>query len=174
MKTKDLVLMAMYIALYIVLEKMMAIVPLFSMPNGGKLGLSVLALVLASYHLGLKKGMLVIIASLLARFVLIKPPYFISFPQLFLDYFFAYGVYGLACLFKDRELFGLELPIGVIITNILRYLFHSIAGVLYYPSGDNMSAIIKGSLLYNLPYMAATLALTFVLVTIIKPRLMRI
>lgn len=173
-RTKDLVLMAMYIALYIVLEWMMAVYPLFAMPQGGKLGISAIPLILASYQLGVGKGLIVVFASLLGRFMMIKVPTFVSPLQLFMDYFFAYGVYSFSVLFKDIKISDVKLPIGVIFTNIIRYLAHSFSGIFFFPSGENMQAIIMGSLIYNMPYMLATTVITFVIIMIAKPRLERV
>ncbi|NLW15463.1 MAG: hypothetical protein GX038_04315, partial [Erysipelothrix sp.] len=144
-----------------------------SMPQGGKVGISAIPLILASYQLGVRKGLVVIVASLFARFALIKPPYFVSMLQLFVDYFLAYGVYALSGLVKDMKLNKLSLPIGVLFTNLLRYLAHSVAGILFFPSGENMTAIIIGSLSYNLPYMAVTAVVCFIVVMEVKPRLLR-
>lgn len=171
-KTKDLVYMSMYIALYVVLELLMGRFPIFEGLQGGKIGISAIPLILASYQLGFKKALVVVVGSLLARFILIKPPYFVSVLQVFIDYFVAYGVYALAGSFKDIKVNKLSLPVGVIVANVLRYLAHSLAGILFFPSGDNMSAIITGSLAYNFPYMAGTLVVTFIVVMIAKPRLM--
>ncbi len=163
--------MSMYIALYIVLELMMGRFPIFQGGAGGKISFSVIPLILAAYHLGYKKALLVAVGSLFARFILIKPPYFVSFLQVFIDYFVAYGAYAFTGVFKDIKLNKLSLPVGVIITNIIRYLAHSLAGVLFFPSGESMSAIVWGSLGYNLPYMTGTLIVSFLVVMIVKPRL---
>ena len=54
-KTRDLVYMALYAALFIALDQ----ITLFRMPQGGSINLSSIALLLASYHFGWKKGALV-------------------------------------------------------------------------------------------------------------------
>ncbi|NLW15777.1 MAG: hypothetical protein GX038_05955, partial [Erysipelothrix sp.] len=69
-KTRDLTLMAVYIALYVVLEWATGFIPILSMPQGGKVGISAIPLILASYQLGVRKGLVVIVASLFARFAL--------------------------------------------------------------------------------------------------------
>lgn len=170
-KTKDLTLMAMFIALYIVLEQITLMVPIFSMPQGGKLALSAIALVLASYKLGFVKGLIVAITSLLLRFVLIKPPYFISFPQLFLDYFLAYSFYSMSVLFKDIKINNQSIPMGVLATNILRYLAHSVAGVMFFPSSGTPMQILYASFAYNFPYMFATAITSFIVVALVKERI---
>ncbi len=170
-KTKDLTLMAMFIALYIVLEWTTQLVPIFSMPQGGKLGLSAIALILASYKLGFAKGLLVTITSLLLRFVLVKPPYFISFEQLFLDYFLAYGFYSMSVLFKDLTIDKKAIPVGVLFVNIFRYIAHSVAGILFFPSSGTPMQILYASFAYNFPYMFATMIVNFIVVALVKERI---
>ena len=58
-KTRDLVYMALYAALFIALDQ----ITLFRMPQGGSINLSSVALLLASYHFGWKKGALVALVA---------------------------------------------------------------------------------------------------------------
>lgn len=48
-KTRDIVMIAMYVALYLVLEKVSAMIPILEMANGGKVSLSALVLIIADY-----------------------------------------------------------------------------------------------------------------------------
>ena len=48
--TKDLVYMALYAALFIVLDVAVNTLGILQMPNGGSLGVSVIPLLMASYH----------------------------------------------------------------------------------------------------------------------------
>ena len=63
LSVKDLVLMAFYVALFMVLDTFVNTLGIFQMPNGGSLGVSTLALLMASYHLGWKKGLFVSVVS---------------------------------------------------------------------------------------------------------------
>jgi thiamine transporter len=56
MSTRDLVKMSAYLAMFIVLDYLSNMIGIFRMPQGGTLGLGVIALLLASYDLGWKKG----------------------------------------------------------------------------------------------------------------------
>ena len=69
LSVKDLVLMAFYVALFMVLDTFVNTLGIFQMPNGGSLGVSTLALLMASYHLGWKKGLFVSVVSVFAQFV---------------------------------------------------------------------------------------------------------
>ena len=68
-KISDLVYMAMYLALFMVFDWLANQIGLFKMPNGGTLGLGVIPLIIASYHLGWKKGLAVAILSVVIQFI---------------------------------------------------------------------------------------------------------
>lgn len=51
--TLDLVYMAFYAALFMVLDYFTNMIPFLKMPNGGSIGVSTIALIVCSYHLGM-------------------------------------------------------------------------------------------------------------------------
>lgn len=69
LSVRDLVLMAFYVAVFMVLDTFVNTLPLFQMPNGGSLGISTIPLLMASYQLGWQKGLIVSIVSVFAQFV---------------------------------------------------------------------------------------------------------
>lgn len=152
--------MGFYLALYYVLDVVTHMVPILKMPQGGSVGLSVIALLLASYHLGWKKGVTVGLLSVLVQY-LTGPLYFESFLGLFLDYLFAFGIYGIACLIPNQG----NLFWGVLLTNFLRFLAHTIGGVICW--GSTWAA----SIAYNGPYMLATTIVAMIAVPVIYSRI---
>lgn len=164
MKTRDLTYMAVYLALFAVLDFVANTVPLFQMPNGGSLGLGVIPLLLASYHLGWKKGVLVGVLSIIIQ-ELVGQLYIVDFAQFLLEYVIAFGVYGLAVVFKNFKIGAVTVYTGVIVTNLIRFLAHWFAGVYYW--GLDWA----GSAVYNSGYMLATTILCIILVPLIVPRL---
>lgn len=167
MSTREIVKMAMYLALFLVLDFVSNQVPIFEMPSGGSLGVGVISLLLASYDLGYKKGTLVALLSIPLMF-LTGPVWFVSFGQFTLDYILAFGVYGLAALFptfKERSIY--PLMSGIVITNALRTFFSYLAGIWYYEVPP------LASLTYQLSYMVPTLILTIIVVPLISARLKR-
>ncbi|NCC55801.1 MAG: hypothetical protein EOM11_10050, partial [Erysipelotrichia bacterium] len=124
-KTKDLVLMAFYIALFIVLDVFINALPVFQMPNGGSLGVSTIALLMASYHLGWQKGLLVSVLSVFLQFIT-GPMYTPDLIGFLLDYFLAFSVYGIACLLPNFAYFYT----GVLFTNGVRFICSTISGVV--------------------------------------------
>ena len=162
MTVKDVAYLAFYLALFTVLDYLANSLPLLKMPEGGTLGLGVVALLLASYHLGYKKGLLVGSACVILQFVT-GAMYIVSFPQFLLDYLLAFTVYGLAvCLGKYR---------GIIITNALRYVFHVISGVVFFGEYAGERNVLIYSLVYNAWYMVPTAILCLAVVPLLSDRL---
>ena len=169
MKTKDLVLMALYIALFAVLEKVTMTFPLFKMASGGRLSLSIIPLMIASYHLGVGKASVVALISVGLKLVM-KAPYVVHPVQFLFDYPIAYMVYALAVKFKDVKAKEMSLPIGVLVANILRFMSHNIAGWVFFADGYPGN-VFWGVMGYNATYMIPTLIISFVVVMLVKPRI---
>lgn len=102
-KVQDITFIGLYVALYVVLKFIGNLIPFLQMPNGGSIELELIAVFIASYHLGWKKGVLTAIVSLLVSFIF-WAPYYINPVQLILDYFGPLMACGLASVvwpFKD-------------------------------------------------------------------------
>lgn len=161
--TRDVAYVGMYLALFYVLDVLSNVIPLFKMPNGGTLGLGTIALLLASYKLGWKLGLLTGALSVLVQFVA-GQMYLLGFVQFLLDYLIAFSAYGLACLFPNWKWFYS----GILVTSGIRFLSSLISGVIFY--GLNWS----GSALYQATYMIPTIVLDMVLVPILVHHLPRL
>ena len=161
---KDLVLMAFYVALFMVLDTFINTLPILQMPNGGSLGLSTIALLMASYHLGWKKGLLVAVVSVFAQFVT-GPMYTPNLLGFLLDYLIAFSVYGLASLFPNIKCFYT----GVLITNFVRFVCSTVSGCIVWQTA------LWGSITYNAYYMIPTAILGLVIIPLLykalEPRL---
>ncbi len=158
--TKDLVYMALYAALFIVLDVAVNTLGILQMPNGGSLGVSVIPLLMASYHLGWQKGTVVAVLSILLQFVT-GPMYTPDLIGFLLDYFFAFSVYGLASLFPNYKWFYS----GVLITNLVRLISSTLSGILVWETAP------WASLVYNATYMIPTTILCLVLLPLVMPRI---
>lgn len=153
---RDIAYIGMYLALFYVLDVISNMVPLFKMPQGGTLGLGTVALLLASYHLGWKKGLLTAMLSVLIQFVS-GQMYLLGFVQFLLDYFIAFSVYGIACLFPN---FGYFYS-GILITNLIRFISSTISGIVFY------EVPFWGSVVYQASYLVPTLILDLILVPLL-------
>ena len=158
--TKDLVYMALYAALFIVLDVAVNTLGILQMPNGGSLGVSVIPLLMASYHLGWQKGTVVAVLSILLQYVTC-PMYTPDLIGFLLDYFFAFSVYGLASLFPNYKWFYS----GVLITNLVRLISSTLSGILVWETAP------WASLVYNATYMIPTTILCLVLLPLVMPRI---
>ena len=161
-KTYDLVLIAMYASMFLVVDYLTnAFIP--SMPNGGSVGFSATIILLASYQLGWKKGFSVAMLSIPLGFIT-GQMHIAGFPGLMLDYVIPFGAYGLAVLFPNYK----NLYTGIIITNFVRFVSHTIAGMVLWQTP------LLGSIAYNGPYMLATAIVTLLLVPIFYKALIKV
>jgi thiamine transporter len=134
--TRDIAYIAIYLALFYVLDLISNFLP--KMPQGGSLGLGTVALLLASYHLGWQKGLITSLLSVLLQFAT-GQMYLLSFAQFLFDYLIAFGIYGIACLFPNWKWFYS----GVLITNAIRFVSATIAGVLFWETEWWASAVYQ-------------------------------
>lgn len=165
---QDITYVAMYLALFFVLDWLSNTLPLFRMPQGGTLGLGTVALLMASYQLGWRLGLLTSVLSILLQFVT-GQMYLIGFIQFLLDYFFAFSVYGLACLFPNFR-FGSKVNLfysGVLITNVIRFFSSTASGVFFYETP------FVASMAYQATYMVPTLILDLIMVPLLVAALGR-
>lgn len=169
MKTKDLVLISMYSALFLVLDVLANQIPLFKMPQGGSIGLGTLAILLASYHLGWKKGIAVGLISLPLQFIT-GPVYFVSFIQYLLDYVIGFVIYGVASLVpykRNDKVNGLFVAIGVLLVNLVRFGASTISGVVYY--GYSWVPSMEYQMVYLLPTAILGMVMVPILLRTLRP-----
>lgn len=163
MTVKTLTFMAMYAALFLVLDFMTLYIPFLQMPQGGSIGIGTIALLLASYHLGATNGLIVAIVSIPLQ-QLTSGLWIAGVPGLFLDYLIAFGIYGVACIFPN---FGYVYT-GILVTNFVRFVCHVFSGMICYETP------FWGSVVYNGPYMIATTIVGLILVPLLHKRLSKI
>lgn len=158
--------MALYAALFIVLDYLSNQIGFFRMPNGGTIGISTIVLLVASYQLGWKKGVLVALLTIpLQGFF--APYYSVNLLDFFMEYVLAFGVYGLASLFPNVGK-GQSLYTGVLVVNGLRFVIHLVAGAVFWETTWG------GSFAYNAWYMVPTMLVGLVLTPLIVRRLPRV
>lgn len=152
--------MALYVALYVAVDLFSS--RFITMANGGSLGLSAIVLLMASFDLGVKKSLIVIVLSMVVSF-LYTPVYFVRIDQYLLEYFVAYMVYGFASAitFKKKGFTAIDLAGGALVTNLIRFFCHIVAGVLYWETPW------AASYTYNSTYMVPTTIACVVLLPIL-------
>ena len=156
--TRTMVYIALYAAMVIVLDMISNTISLFKMPQGGRLSLATIGFLLASYHLGWKKGAAVALIAIALMGVTGSITYY-GMISLLLDYVLGYLAYGFASAFPWYS--------GIVITNLFRLLCSTMAGVWVWESD------FVGSLSYNASYMIPTLIVDCIVVpllfTALKP-----
>lgn len=166
----DLVFMAFYVALSLVLNYLNKLFPIIQMPNGGSLEYAVIACFVASYHLGWQKGVVVSLLSWLLGVMFGMHNYMVSLPQTLLDYVIPYGLLGLAALFPRIKMGNFTLSniyTGITGCMILKYVSHVLSGVYFwFPEGEaagSVAAWIYSAWTYNLGYNLVTLIVALIL-----------
>ncbi|HAM63686.1 MAG TPA: hypothetical protein DCP62_08635 [Erysipelotrichaceae bacterium] len=159
-----LVQIALYAALFIVLDFISSLIPFLQMPQGGSIGISVIVLIVASYHLGWKQGWIVVAVALVLM-PMTSVIYSVNLLDYILEYVVAFGVYGLSSWFPTFNVRKIPIHTGIYVSNFLRFLIHWFAGVYFW--GLNW----EGSLAYNAPYMVATTLVCALVVPILIQRL---
>ncbi|MBO4920227.1 MAG: energy-coupled thiamine transporter ThiT [Erysipelotrichaceae bacterium] len=161
--TKTLSIMAVYCALFVILDRVSDSLNLFQMASGGKLNFGPIALLMCSYHLGWKNGLLVGITSVFLQLA-IGSVKFYGIWSFLLDYLIAYSVYGLASLFPNWKYFYS----GVLITSALRLLSSTLSGTLLWETP------LWASLVYNASYMIPTTICAIIVVPLLCERLKKV
>lgn len=158
--TRQLVFSAMAIAL----STVTSFIKLFDLPMGGSVTLlSMLFICLVGYWYGLGAGLMTAIAYGFLQ--LIIDPYIISFPQMLVDYIFAFGALGLSGLFSKAKNGLLK---GYIAGVLGRYFFAFLSGMIFfgiYAADYGMSAPVY-SLVYNGAYLAAEAVITIIVISL--------
>ena len=157
---KDLCFMALYAAIFVVLDYITQFIPLLQMPQGGSIGLGTISLLLASYHLGWKKGVFVGVVSVPLQY-LTGQMYVNGIFGLLFDYIVPFGIYGIASLLPNIG----YLYLGILVTNFIRFICHVLTGIVIWETP------LWGSVTYNGPYMLATCMVGLLVVPVLYNRL---
>ena len=158
--TKTIALMALYCAVFVILDRISDLLNLFQMPSGGKLNFGPIALLMCSYHLGWKNGLIVGILSVFLQLA-VGSVGFYGIWSFLLDYLIAYAAYGLAERFPNRGYFYS----GVLITSLIRLASSTLSGTLLWETP------LWGSLVYNASYMVPTTICAIIVVPLLCERL---
>jgi len=158
--TKKLTVAAMCVALAFLLNQ----VSLFRMPQGGSITpASMLFIVLAGYWLGPIYG---VIAGLAKGFLDLTTGFFSLHPaQVLLDYPLAFGMPGLAGLFRKMN-FGLQ--IGYVVGVLGRLLMVFLAGVIFWADIGNLglAGAMSFSIIYNMTYILPEMIVTLIIISL--------
>ena len=162
LNTKTMAYMAMFAALQLVLELLTQFTP--SMPQGGNVAFSLIALFLCSYLMSPVYGAIVSLVCVGMHFVLGFATFYGPLSVVF-DYVLPMLLVGLTGIIPIVKIKDNIVPVGIVIMMILKTISHLIAGWLAFDTP------LAGNLAYNLPYNIATFVACYLLFVILYPRL---
>ncbi len=170
-ETKRITEIAILIAVAGVLEATSTFIPFLHMPQGGSASLGMLPIFFVAYKYGVKDGLVAGFVFGIINFAL--GGFLIHWGSIFFDYIFAFTVLGVAGIFRNTALINNRSFIkGIALAGFLRYLMHSISGVLFFSQfAGTEGAFIYSFIIYNLPYMTISVVLCIVVGLSIKDRI---
>jgi thiamine transporter len=151
-------------AIAIALATVLSYIKIFSMPYGGSVTLgSMVPILLISFRRDVKIGVITGVIYGLVQMIL--DGWFYSPVGMALDYPIAFGVLGLAALFKKQPI------LGVVIAMAGRFLSHFISGVVFFGiyAPEGMSPVLY-SAIYNGGYMLPELIISAILIYLLIQR----
>lgn len=157
---KQLVFSAMAIALAMVTSML----KLIDMPMGGSVTLlSMLFIVLIGYWYGFGAGLTTAIAYGILQ--LIIDPYIISFPQMLIDYVFAFGALGLSGIFSNSKQGLIK---GYLLGVLGRYFFAFLSGWIFFATytPEFFNSAVIYSLAYNGAYLGLEALITLIIIAL--------
>ncbi len=146
-------------------------------PEGGAISLGMIAIFIMAYRHGLKGGLLT--GFVIGTLLMISPvAIYRSLVQVLLDYVLAYTAGGLAGIFafkirnlednKNKSL--IYIYIGVFIGIFMRFVFAVISGAFIWYEHLPVKEALSISIIYNLGYLAPSLVVNLLIMTIINYR----
>jgi thiamine transporter len=155
-------------AIAVALSFVLGLFVLFKMPFGGSVSLEMIPLILLSLSQGCKVGVIAVTAYGLLDLAIDN---FVFHPlQLQLDNPLAFGVLGLAGLFKPTVRGAI---LGATVAVLARFSCHFLSGVVFFASyaADYDLNPFLYSALYNVAYLAPSLGIAVVVVVVLLKRL---
>ena len=157
-------------AVCMALSNVLSMIKLFDMPQGGSITpASMLPLMLFAYVYGVGPGMTVGAVYGVMQFMI--EPYFLSVPQMLLDYPIAFAMVGLAGVFSTYKNRPVGLMAGVVLGSLGRFVAAVLSGVVFFAeyAGDQNPWVY--SIGYNGAYMLPECIICVVLALAVGLRL---
>ncbi len=150
-------------AIAVALSFVLGLFVLFKMPFGGSISLEMIPLILLSLRQGWKVG--VVAGTAYGLLDLAIDPFVVHPLQLLLDYPLAFGVLGLAGLFKPTVRGAV---LGATVAVLARFFCHFLSGVVFFASyaPDGWNPFLY-SAAYNAAYLAPSLGIAIVVVVVL-------
>ncbi len=163
----------------------------FKMPQGGSVSLVMIPIILMAFRrgalAGIITGLLIGLLQIVSGLIYVTPLSFgFVVMQVILDYLIAFGVVGLAGLFRSQyEVYSnkhsrgkmiLIIIMAVFVGSLLRYVTHVITGILFFGMyAEEGANLLLYSGVYNATYMIPVFLVSAVVCTLLflaAPRLL--
>jgi len=148
-------------AICIAVAQVLSYLKLWEMPWGGSIVLAMVPIILFAVRHGLKYGLMASFVFGVLQFVF-DGGFAIGWQSIIGDYVLAFGVLGIAGLFKNKSVYA-----ATIVAGLARFLVHYVVGATvwaeYMPDsffGMTMTSPWIYSALYNLAYMLPNILIT--------------
>ena len=168
-KTRKIVIISLLCSISVVLDIIKEFIPFLNLPSGGSINISLIPIMVASFALGVKEGILCSFISYLISFALGLNNIFLSIPQYSLDYLLpVVCVGGCSIFYKNKNIKEMEL--GIFVSMFLRTTSIVISGAYYWLSSTTIAGSLEsyiGSIAYNAPYAVITMIVLMISVPII-------
>ena len=165
MKTKKLTTCALLVATATVLAWLSKLIPAPWLQGGSVTLASAVPIIMVSLIFGLKWGvsssLVFAIIQMMTGFYPPPAQNFIDYLLVILiDYIIAFGVFGIACVFRRKNI-PFSIPFSGFMVTVMRYICHIISGLLIWGvyAGEGQSVLIY-SLVYNGTYMIPEIIIT--------------
>lgn len=162
-------------AICMALSSVLSLVKIWEMPNGGSITpASMLPMMLFAYGYGTVPGLALGAVYGFLQFLIGGTAWFLSVPQMLMDYPVAFAMVGLAGLFRGNKNEKLGLTLGVVVASFGRFIAAVLAGLIFWTDLTEgvMPAVIY-SLGYNGSYMLPECIICVLLAVLMGPRLTR-
>lgn len=165
---------AILVAVSVILSVLSDMIPFLKLPNGGSFSLSMLPIFIFALRRGAKAGGVVGLTYAIINFLI--DGMIIHWGSIFFDYLIPYTLLGIVSgLFMKKANQGkISFSIiAVLIGGFLRYLSHSVSGVIFFSMyvPEGLTAFYYSFILYNLPYMAVSTTGALIFVLLLHKRL---
>lgn len=168
-KTKELTSISIYVALACVLDVIKEFIPFLNMPSGGSINIALIPIVLCSFHLGIKDGLITGALWFTISSIIGLNKYFISFGQIIADYIIPSTILGISSIFYKKKKV-IECEFGILLAMLIRTFSICFSGAYYWFDKSEVAGSLNAwifSLTYNVPYSLATLIMLLIIIPLL-------
>ena len=146
---------AILIALATVLELIFKQLAFLEMPQGGKVSIATLPILIVGYRHGWKYGFVAGVSFAILNFMI--DGFYWHWGSIFFDYIFAFGLLGVTGFFTKGKKNIFIFVLGIVVAGFLRYIMSSLSGVLFFgeyaaDAGYADAVWFYSFIVYNLGY----------------------